>query len=198
MDKHTREPWKLFRNDQSVGDSRAYAVCDVWPRNGDGLASEEGKANARRIVACVNACEGFSTEYLEHCHFDSGDLPEAKYAKLLAERDDLLEQIRHLTARLESAKRSWPDKCPITRRNFFMEIDGVPTYGGPYDSYTIPEMLGTPDQPWHDRELFVRRFDHDRGHWVDDEVIDLRVIYDGVLDELLDDQVAATLLDNKK
>ncbi|MDY7841820.1 hypothetical protein UXA24_12660 [Aeromonas caviae] len=86
----------------------------------------------------------------------------------------------------EQHKTNWPDKCPITRRNFFMEIDGVPTYGGPYDSYTIPEMLGTPEQPWHERELFVRRFDHDEGRWVDDEVISQRVIHDGVLDELLD------------
>ena len=85
----------------------------------------------------------------------------------------------------EQHKTNWPDKCPITRRNFFMEIDGVPTYGGPYDSYTIPEMLGTPEQHWHDRELFVRRFDHDRGCWVDDEIISQRVIHDGVLDDLL-------------
>ena len=86
----------------------------------------------------------------------------------------------------EQHKTNWPDKCPITRRDFFMEIDGVPTYGGPYDSYTIPEMLGTPEQPWHERELFVRRFDHDEGRWVDDEIITQRVIHDGVLDELLD------------
>lgn len=86
----------------------------------------------------------------------------------------------------EQHKTNWPDKCPITRRDFFMEIDGVPTYGGPYDSYTIPEMLGTPEQPWHERELFVRRFDHDEGRWVDDEIISQRVIHDGVLDELLD------------
>ena len=52
----------------------------------------------------------------------------------------------------QSGKTNWPDKCPITRRDFFMEIDGVPTYGGPYDSYTIPEMEGTPDQPLHERE----------------------------------------------
>lgn len=99
------------------------------------------------------------------------------------------EQRDQMAAQLSAAKRCWPEKCPITRRDFFMEIDGVPTYGGPYDSYTIPEMLGTPDQPWHERELFVRRFDHDRGHWVDDEVIGLRVIHDGVLDELLADQM---------
>lgn len=65
MGKHTQEPWKLYRNDQSVGDARGYAVCDVWPRGDDGMASEEGKANARRIVACVNACEGIDTDLLE-------------------------------------------------------------------------------------------------------------------------------------
>lgn len=80
----------------------------------------------------------------------------------------------------------WPDKCPITRRDFFMEIDGVPTYGGPYDSYTIPEMSGEANQPFHERELFVRRYDHDRGGWVEDEFIPLRVIHEDVLMELED------------
>jgi hypothetical protein len=65
MGKHTQEPWKLYRNDQSVGDANGFAVCDVWPRGDDGMASEEGKANARRIVACVNACEGIDTDLLE-------------------------------------------------------------------------------------------------------------------------------------
>ncbi|WP_421180400.1 hypothetical protein [Aeromonas enteropelogenes] len=79
---------------------------------------------------------------------------------------------------------NWPDQCPITRRDFFMEIDGVPTYGGPYDSYTIPEMLGTPDQPLHERELFVHRYDHDLGGWRDDECIPMRIIREDVLWEL--------------
>lgn len=64
-------------------------------------------------------------------------------ARMQDQRDQLADQ-------LSAAKRSWPDKCPITRRDFFMEIDGVPTYGGPFDSYTIPEMLGTPEQPWRE------------------------------------------------
>jgi hypothetical protein len=63
--KHTPEPWKLYRNDQSVGDVVGHAVCDVWPRGDDHIASEEGKANARRIVACVNACRGLPTDELE-------------------------------------------------------------------------------------------------------------------------------------
>lgn len=85
---------------------------------------------------------------------------------------------------LKVAANNWPAQCPITRRDFFMEIDGVPTYGGPYDSYTIPEMTGEATQPFHERELFVRRYDHDLGGWVDDEFIPLRVIHEDVLMEL--------------
>ncbi|MES2415149.1 MAG: hypothetical protein V4614_15185 [Pseudomonadota bacterium] len=80
----------------------------------------------------------------------------------------------------------YPEKCPITRRPFFMVIDhptmgAVPTYGGPYDSYTIPVMQGESDQQMHQRELDVEHFDHDRGHWVETETIPLRVIHDDFL-----------------
>ena len=88
----------------------------------------------------------------------------------------------------EPSSTHWPAKCPITRRDFFMEIDGVPTYGGPYDSYTIPEMTGDPNEPFHKRELVVRRYDHDGGGWLEDELetIPLRIIHDNVLNELQD------------
>lgn len=84
-----------------------------------------------------------------------------------------------------------PDKCPITRRPFFTMLEHpdlglVPTYGGPYDSYTIPYMEGQADQPFHERELAVHHYDHDRGSWVDDETIPLRVIHDDVLNEYFD------------
>lgn len=91
----------------------------------------------------------------------------------------------------------YPQKCPITRRDFFMiiehpELGDVPTYGGPFDSYTIPEMDGEPDQPFHERELFQRRYDHDAGAWVDGvETIPLRVINDEVL-MAFEDQVNAS------
>lgn len=83
----------------------------------------------------------------------------------------------------------YPAQCPNTRRDFFMVIEHpdlgmVPTYGGPYDSYTIPEMTGQADQPWHKRELFVRRYDHDVGGWVEDEFIPMRVISEEALFEL--------------
>lgn len=83
-----------------------------------------------------------------------------------------------------------PLKCPITRRPFFMviehpELGWVPTYGGPYDSYTIPHMEGKPDEPFHERELTCCHFDHDAGHWSDDETIPMRVINEQVLNDLL-------------
>ncbi|WP_088155699.1 hypothetical protein [Achromobacter xylosoxidans] len=82
-----------------------------------------------------------------------------------------------------------PPECPITRRPFFMtmehpELGWVPTYGGPYDSYSIPYMGGEAYQPWHERELFVRRYDHDLGGWREDEEIPLRVIHEDVIHEL--------------
>jgi hypothetical protein len=42
-----------------------------------------------------------------------------------------------------------------------MEIDGEPTYGGPYNSYTIPEW----DE--EDAEFVRRNYDHDHGGWND-------------------------------
>jgi len=55
--------------------------------------------------------------------------------------------------------------CPITKRPFFMAIEHpdlgwVATYGGPFDSFTIPE----PDE---DGSFRSERFDHDAGDWVE-------------------------------
>lgn len=62
-------------------------------------------------------------------------------------------------------KEDYPDKCPITGLPFFMvithpDLGDVPTYGGPYDSYTIPEL----DE---DGDFLRERFDHDEGCWWD-------------------------------
>ena len=55
--------------------------------------------------------------------------------------------------------------CPITKRPFFMDIEHptigvVATYGGPFDSYTIPE----PDE---DGCFRSERYDHDAGDWME-------------------------------
>lgn len=79
-----------------------------------------------------------------------------------------------MNAVIESDK--WcPDVCLITKRPFFMWLEHptkgyVPTYGGPFDSYTLAEPNG-------DGTFFCERYDHDAGHWVDwTDGIDLRLI----------------------
>ncbi len=59
-----------------------------------------------------------------------------------------------------------PEFCPVTGRPFFMTIEGedgkmVATYGGPFDSYTIPVW----DE--EDGEFRSERYDHDAGQWVE-------------------------------
>lgn len=67
-----------------------------------------------------------------------------------------------------------PEKCPITGRPFFMDIENengeiVPTYGGVFDSYTIPVQLE--DGTW-----MCERYDHDEGGWVEGEEVDESMI----------------------
>ncbi len=63
MSEHSKEPWRITSIDGwdgvgTVPDARGFAddVCKLVFNN---------PANARRIVACVNACRGISTEALE-------------------------------------------------------------------------------------------------------------------------------------
>ena len=65
---HTKEPWRVELPDGSMGQFDAIHgvddhVCTTWDNynDGPGVCTE----NARRIVACVNACAEFSTETLE-------------------------------------------------------------------------------------------------------------------------------------
>ncbi|TDO68842.1 ASCH domain-containing protein [Flavobacterium chryseum] len=68
----------------------------------------------------------------------------------------------------------WAEKlpyCPITGKPFFMKIESengemVNTYGGPFDSYTIP----VPDETCKG-EYITQRYCHDSGSWVCDESI---------------------------
>ncbi|EDY7460559.1 TPA: ead/Ea22-like family protein [Salmonella enterica] len=76
-----------------------------------------------------------------------------------------------------SVNSQWkPDVCPVTGRKFFMWIEHetlgyVPTYGGPFDSYTIPTRDSS-------GEFSCERYDHDFGGWVGGEFIGLHLIDD--------------------
>lgn len=81
---------------------------------------------------------------------------------------ELAQQIRALKTNAQDPMdkniSNHPQKCPVTGRDFFLVMNhptlgDVATYGGPYDSYTIPE--------WDGEEFRSERYDHDEGCWVE-------------------------------
>lgn len=92
-------------------------------------------------------------------------------------RNTGLVEAQQKAQRAGNINNQWkPDVCSITGRRFFMwiehpELGYVPTYGGPYDSYTIPTRDSS-------GEFSCERYDHDVGGWVDDECIRAYLIDD--------------------
>ena len=91
--RHTPEPW-IF--DPDAGKEIAIfqaegglAICDIVTTTGEGFyrpdSAARGEANAARIVACVNACEGMSG-------------PVAEIARLRASNAELFEALDILQA----------------------------------------------------------------------------------------------------
>lgn len=93
MSQHTPEPWT------SEGDA-------VYQGRHGGFGLRNGpnpEADARRIVACVNACEGLSTALLENTVKildmtlkDRLSIHQKEQEILTAQRDELLTAIKHL------------------------------------------------------------------------------------------------------
>lgn len=104
---HTKEPWKINTagsakrgEDFKITEFYVYApdtqddtaICsDVI----DPVTQEPSEANARRIVACVNACAGISTESLEgECNAVIGwNRTASKLLKMGKQRDDILSAL---------------------------------------------------------------------------------------------------------
>lgn len=94
---HTKEPWftdgkriwrrdpsELYENGGDVGGDRPIASANIgWSDNG-----YPQEANARRIVACVNACQSLHTEWLKSNHVAH------EFRRLEKQRDELLEALK--------------------------------------------------------------------------------------------------------
>lgn len=81
--KHMREPWKIKANfADSILITGPEEALDPWIAQ---VISTNRKANAERIVACVNACEGMED-------------PAAEIAALKAQRNELLAALEELMA----------------------------------------------------------------------------------------------------
>ena len=82
-EKYTKGPWRIGapppNGEQTIGTNQGLMVAVAT--TGSGIQT---RANARRIVACVNACEGVDTELLE-------SRPDP-FSELREERDSLLKQ----------------------------------------------------------------------------------------------------------
>lgn len=98
---HTPEPWDLFGHAIHKG-----GECLVY-LNGCSLA------NARRIVACVNACAGMTTEGLETFNVDKEmrELAEER-AEFQRQRDDLLAALRALYGWTKAEVEHFGATCP--------------------------------------------------------------------------------------
>ncbi len=107
VSEHTPEPWHLgtqlvtnLKICVRLEDGGEYVIADTnWN------FPDDAKANARRIVACVNACAGVPTELLE-------DNP-APFSRLLEERDELLAALDTLRVAFVIAVG---DKSPFAKQ----------------------------------------------------------------------------------
>lgn len=85
MTGHSKEPWRVQHPHAGM---RGWEIADSSGLNQ--VSQDVTDANARRIVACVNACRGLSTDVLER--MPTGGLLNAT-AELLTRRAQLLEAL---------------------------------------------------------------------------------------------------------
>ena len=79
-EQHTKEPWKVSGTEHIVAGGNYVVALDCKPED------------ARRIVACVNACAGLSTQCLE----ETGGGVE-HYIAVIKQRDELLAALEEIT-----------------------------------------------------------------------------------------------------
>lgn len=74
--EHTKEPWEWSEHQFNAPpfEGTLDHECGIYPPDGEigPVAIASGKNDARRIVACVNACAGVTTEELEQGGFVTG------------------------------------------------------------------------------------------------------------------------------
>ena len=106
--QHTPEPWRVFSHSWSntsvLADGFDHAICglDINHATEESQESDEALmgANARRIVACVNACAGIPTEALEDgsARAERDQLREmtgGTFYEIKKQRDELMKALEH-------------------------------------------------------------------------------------------------------
>ena len=108
MSEHTKEPWITVETELDVIEitnaDRNGLVVPI-AKVSTGYVKQVGieqEANARRIVACVNACAGLDTDLLENMLM-LGDTLKQRFKVLTNSESELQQQRDKLLAALESA-----------------------------------------------------------------------------------------------
>lgn len=111
MSKHTPEPWIYIGNGDIVARSENYCGGEKDIASVFLTANDEDEENASRIVACVNACAGLPTKWLEKNRIQdrwSDELKSApkcngefvrgsEFQAICDQRDQLLEACKELS-----------------------------------------------------------------------------------------------------
>lgn len=116
--QYTPEPWRVEESDKYPSFTCVAHIGDVnlddgpprllWVQGLIEAMPDEWEANARRIVAAVNACKGIPTEELE-ANGDSGvRLGFSAAADEVAERDMQIAALRAQLAAMRSALEAMP------------------------------------------------------------------------------------------
>jgi small-conductance mechanosensitive channel len=121
---HTKEPWQV-----NFADPTQICDCDCENRGCAPIAvmadgDDDAEDNARRIVACVNACEGIETLQLEildvKTTLDGADALIKQRDQIKQQRDKLLAGIK----RIEAAERFTLDDVRFELRQL-IEIEAA-------------------------------------------------------------------------
>lgn len=89
MSEHTKEPWVADAYGNILAGSPAYYLGRI--------DQDDAVANARRIVACVNACAGLDTEWLED---EQNRNVLTRMVHDIMENEDKVEQLQSANAEL--------------------------------------------------------------------------------------------------
>jgi hypothetical protein len=95
MSKHTPGPWARDHFRQIAGKNGQVVYVDDFTFGSH--STKESQANTRRIVACINACEGFSIEELEDANlFKDSIESQSEIIALKKQRDDLIVALKQI------------------------------------------------------------------------------------------------------
>ena len=94
MSNHTKAPWLFDGKVVYALNEKGGEYFSAFVQDGK-TCEDELKANARRIVACVNACEGISTEMLESVQINPSMLL-SMYSRLESDRTELEKRLNNL------------------------------------------------------------------------------------------------------